>query len=397
MKANIVESVVGLFGVDEKNRIVGKVLLPQDPKRAAEILSEIQNGKITNEMRTLLEDLIKKGYDLITFEDAELARAAYDRFKVATGTENPSKVARGIRSNLGKIAVELDIVKKEDNIHELTHEVSAELARIRIKTMMQRRDLLAIQTIQAIDDFDKTINLFSNRIREWYGIHFPELDRLIEKNETYFRLINALGDKGNFISEDISKMSISPRRSEEISSAAARSLGAEFDEKDLSEIQALCDEALKLIHIREKLDKYLDDVMEEVAPNIRELTGSALGARLISIAGGLQNLARKSSSAIQVLGAEKALFRFLRTGAKPPKHGIIFQHQAIHQASKWHRGKIARALAGKIAIAARADAYTGERIGTKLKADLEERIKEIRSQSFKPPERRKENGKSKFA
>jgi len=235
--------------------------------------------------------------------------------------------------------------------------------------------------------------LFSNRIREWYGTHFPELDRLVEKNETYFRLINTLGDKGNFITEDLSEMSISPRRAEEISSAAARSIGAEFDERDLSEIQALCDEALKLVHVREKLDKYLDDVMEEVAPNIRELTGSALGARLISIVGGLQNLARKSSSTIQVLGAEKALFRFLRTGAKPPKHGIIFQHQAIHQASKWHRGKIARALAGKIAIAARADAYTGERIGAKLKADLEERIKEIRSQSFKPPERRKEKWK----
>ena len=393
MKANIVESVVGLFGVDEKKRIIGKVLLPQDPKQAADILNEIQNGKITNEMRTLLEDLIKKGYDLITFEDEELSRAVYDRFKVETGTEKPSKVARDIRSNLGKIAVELGIVKKEDDIHELTHEVSVELARIRIKTMMQRRDLLAIQTVQAIDDLDKTINLFSNRIREWYGTHFPELDRLVEKNETYFRLINTLGDKGNFITEDLSEMSISPRRAEEISSAAARSIGAEFDERDLSEIQALCDEALKLVHVREKLDKYLDDVMEEVAPNIRELTGSALGARLISIVGGLQNLARKSSSTIQVLGAEKALFRFLRTGAKPPKHGIIFQHQAIHQASKWHRGKIARALAGKIAIAARADAYTGERIGAKLKADLEERIKEIRSQSFKPPERRKEKWK----
>lgn len=390
MKANIVESIAGIFGVDEKGKIVGHVLFVQDPRRIAEILHDIQNGKFVNEMRVLIEDLIKKGYDQFIFEDEELARTAYELLKVKTSTEKPSKAGRNFRSNFSKTMLELGIVKKEDDVGRLAHEVSVELARIRVKILAQRRELLAIQVVQAIDDFDKTINLFSNRLREWYGIHFPELPNLIEKNETFFRLINALGDRSNFTPENLSKLSISHKRVEEISRIAVNSIGAEFDEKDISEIQAVSDSALKLTNIRDKLDRYLDNVMAEVAPNIHELVGPALGAKLIAAAGGLQNLARKSASTIQVLGAEKALFRFLKTGAKPPKHGIIFQHQDIHQASRWQRGKIARALAGKLAIAARADAYTGENVGAKLKAELEERIKEIRSMGTRPPKGRRE-------
>jgi nucleolar protein 56 len=126
--------------------------------------------------------------------------------------------------------------------------------------------------------------------------------------------------------------------------------------------------------------------MEEVAPNIKTLTGSLLGARLIAIAGGLTNLAKRPASTIQVLGAEKALFRSLKTGTRPPKHGIIFQHAYLHDAKRWHRGKIARALAGKLAIAARIDAFGGRCAGEELKANLEKRIEEIREKYVEPPQ-----------
>jgi nucleolar protein 56 len=129
----------------------------------------------------------------------------------------------------------------------------------------------------------------------------------------------------------------------------------------------------------------MDASMEEVAPNVKSLVGSLLGARLIAIAGGLSNLARKPASTIQVLGAEKALFRSLKTGTRPPKHGIIFQHTLLHDAKRWQRGKIARALAGKLAIAARSDAYGGRYIGQDLKANLERRIKEIEEKYSEPP------------
>ena len=111
--------------------------------------------------------------------------------------------------------------------------------------------------------------------------------------------------------------------------------------------------------------------MEEMAPNIRAVAGALLGARMISLAGGLQNLAMRPASTIQVLGAEKALFRSLKTGARPPKHGLIFQHTLLHDAKRWQRGKIARVIAGKLAIAARADAFgEGHYIGDRLKETL---------------------------
>ena len=125
--------------------------------------------------------------------------------------------------------------------------------------------------------------------------------------------------------------------------------------------------------------------MEEVAPNTKAVAGALLGARLIAIAGSLQNLAMRPASTIQVLGAEKALFRSLKTGARPPKHGLIFQHALLHDAKRWQRGKIARVIAGKLAIAARADAFGGRYVGDKLKADIDKRIAEIQEKYKEPP------------
>jgi nucleolar protein 56 len=129
----------------------------------------------------------------------------------------------------------------------------------------------------------------------------------------------------------------------------------------------------------------MDSLMEEVAPNIKAIVGSLLGARLIALTGGLANLARMPASTIQVLGAEKALFRSLKTGTRPPKHGIIFQHTLIHEAKRWQRGKMARAIAGKLAIAARTDAYSSKYIGDGLKASLDRRITEIQQKYAEPP------------
>jgi len=125
--------------------------------------------------------------------------------------------------------------------------------------------------------------------------------------------------------------------------------------------------------------------MDEVAPNTKTIAGSLLGARLIAIAGSLRNLAMRPASTIQVLGAEKALFRSLKTGARPPKHGLIFQHALLHDAKRWQRGKIARAIAGKLAIAIRIDAFGGNYVGDRLKADLDRRIEEIRQKYSEPP------------
>jgi len=207
----------------------------------------------------------------------------------------------------------------------------------------------------------------------------------VEKHETYARLVVDLGRRENFTAENLEKQGLPKVRAEHIAVSAEKSMGADLEEEDLMQIQALCKNTLQLYDDRQSLEGFIDSIMEDVAPNIKSLVGSLLGARLIALTGGLTNLAKMPASTVQVLGAEKALFRSLKTGTRPPKHGIIFQHTLIHEAKRWQRGKVARALAGKLAIAARTDAFSGKYIGDNLKTGLEKRIKEIQEKYEEPP------------
>ena len=260
-----------------------------------------------------------------------------------------------------------------------------EIAKLRVKGAVEQRDLIVAQAIQTLDDLDRTVNLFMGRLREWYGTHFPELDRLIEKHETYARLVVNLGERENFTLEALEKEDIPKGKAEAVVQMAETSMGADISTKDLAQIQALSRDILNLYELRGNMESYLDNTMEEVARNMKVMVGSLLGARLIAMAGSLRNLAMRPASTIQVLGAEKALFRSLKTGARPPKHGLIFQAALLHDAKRWQRGKIARALAGKLSIAARADAFGGRYIGDRLKADLDRRIAEIKEKYKEPP------------
>jgi len=245
--------------------------------------------------------------------------------------------------------------------------------------------MVVAQAVQALDDLDRTINLLMSRTREWYGVHFPELDRLVDKHETYARLIINLGNRESFTVENLRKEDIPAAKADGIAKTAEKSMGADLSENDLEQIRLLCGDILKLYELRQSMENYLDKTMEQVAPNTKALVGSLLGARLIAVSGGLMNLARRPASTIQVLGAEKALFRSLKTGTRPPKHGMIFQHTLLHDAKRWQRGKIARALAGKVAIAVRADAFGRRDISDRLKADLDKRIEEIGQKYAEPP------------
>jgi nucleolar protein 56 len=223
------------------------------------------------------------------------------------------------------------------------------------------------------------------RIREWFGLHYPELDRLLDKHETYARLVVNLGTRENFTAQQLENEGLPKNKSQTMAEVASASMGADLGDEDLAQIQAMCRNILELYKVRQSLENYVETVMEEVAPNTKTIAGSLLGARLIAIAGGLTNLAKLPASTMQVLGAEKALFRSLKTKARPPKHGIIFQHPLIHDAKRWQRGKIARALAGKLSIAARVDAFKGKYAGDELKAELDKRVEEIKERYENPP------------
>jgi nucleolar protein 56 len=205
-----------------------------------------------------------------------------------------------------------------------------------------------------------------------------------------------LGDRENCTPENLEKENIPKERAALISKAAESSMGADIAERDLIQIQDLAKNVLEFYELRKNMDNYVDRTMEEMAPNVRAVAGALLGARLIAIAGSLQTLAMRPASTIQVLGAEKALFRSLKTGARPPKHGLIFQHTLLHDAKRWQRGKIARVIAGKLAIAARADAFGGRFIADDLKADINKRLEEIREKYKEPPPPKEPKPKQSF-
>ncbi len=384
MKATIIGCVIGVLGFDEKGKLIGRELFPKDAAVIAEKLAEIESGRIVKELAALIQNLKEKGYTTFIFESHEIARKVHEEMGVDVDVEKPSSAGETLRENMGKFAVETRFVKEPVEITRWIHDVSMELTKTRIKKATEKRDLLVSQTIMALDDLDKTTNLFMNRVREWYGLHLPELDGLVEKHETYARLVLNLGNKENFTMENLEKEGLPMNKSLQVSHAAKSSMGADLYGADLDQIRLMCRQTLQLYETKASLEKYLDGLMGEVAPNLHALAGPTLGARLIALAGGLSNLAKMPASTVQVLGAEKALFRSLKTGARPPKHGIIFQHPLIHGAKRWLRGKLARALAGKLMIAIRADAFSGGYIGDRLKEGLNRRIGEIEKRYAEP-------------
>jgi nucleolar protein 56 len=384
MKAFIIQYPFGVAAFDDKNSLVDRVLFVKKPKPAAQSLLKAESGQVSDELFSLITLLKNAGYDTFVFENANLANEVYRKMNVSAETAKPAE-SEELRSRMNQVGLETGFAADEGALSLWNRNVSMELAKLRIKGASEKRDLIIAQGIQTLDDLDRTVNLFMGRLREWYSVYFPELDRLVEKHETYSRLVMNLGYREDFTPESLEKEGIANERAQIIVKAAESSMGADISEPDLAMIKQLAKNVLDFYELRKNMENYVDRTMEEMAPNVRAVAGALLGARLIAIAGSLRNLAMRPASTIQVLGAEKALFRSLKTGARPPKHGLIFQHTLLHDAKRWQRGKIARVIAGKLAIAARADAFGGRFIGDNLKAAINKRLEEIREKYKEPP------------
>jgi len=374
---------LALMVLDDGGRIVASVRLPEDSAKAAEELMLLEGGEVPPSLVALLEKV--KGLDELVIEDADLKDKLVKHFPGTVLVQPNNSVVSSFRERLPEYFKVLNV--SEEQYRSFVYEVSLALARRKVRKAAEKRDLFIAQAISALDDINKTLNLFSSRVREWYSLHFPELDELLEDHEDFVKVVSKVGSRDAITEEALKAIGIKEELAKKIAEAAETSMGADLAEFDLQAIRLLADVTLDLFERRRALEKYIDEAMMEVAPNIRGLVGPLLGARLIALAGGLAKLATLPASTIQVLGAEKALFRALRTGGKPPKHGVIFQHPAIHRSPKWQRGKIARALAAKLAIAARIDAFTGEYKADELKEQLEQRIKEIKTLYAKPPKK----------
>ncbi len=377
------DTLVGAVAVAEDGSVEYVAVPKEDRGYIIERALKIEEGEVSSELVELVSKVVKPDTVFVVSTEAEASFLAQRSLKYLVDPRDP--LILRARELLPSLAVKAGLVDSEVKFYETVYEISLAVTRYKLRREALKRDLMAIQAIRAIDDLDKTINLFASRLREWYSIHFPELDDLVKEHEEYSTLVSRLGSRDAFTVENLARLGIKGGRAERIAKVAVESIGAEISELDLGKIREFSDLVLKLYGIRRDLSEYLEQVMKEVAPNTTELVGPLLGARLLSLAGSLADLAKLPASTIQVLGAEKALFRALRTGGRPPKHGVIFQYPEIHKSPKWQRGKIARALATKLAIAARADYYTGRFIADRLRKLLEDRIKEVKTLYAKPP------------
>lgn len=393
-KAFIVESVIGVLALNDDGSIAAYARSPESVDDIVEYLLGIETGAQTQQHTDVFTKLKEKGVDSVVVEALSTAKIASAHGLTAEVSPG-NTVALQARNRLAELAVETGFASSPDEFFKKLHEIMLEYTRRKLRREAQKRDLLAVQAIRAIDDIDKTINLYVARLREWYGVHFPELDEAIKEHPEYAKLVFELGHRSNFTKENLVKLGYSEEKAEKLAELAKNSIGADLSDFDMNYIKILAGIILDLYRLRDTLDEYIEAVMKEVAPNITALVGAKLGARLLSLAGGLEKLAKLPASTIQVLGAEKALFRALRTGGKPPKHGVIFQHPYIHKSPRWQRGKIARALASKLAIAAKIDCFSGRLMGDKLVKEFEERVEEIKKLYPKPPPKKEEEKKPK--
>ena len=348
----------------------------------------MQNGNVIPELEEVIKEITQLNYNELVVEDPKLARSLKN---VSTTVESPSMAGRVLRSKLLSFMHEFEQWKSDEEVFQFIQKINIQLTRQKIKEISEQKDQFIAQAIEAVDDSDKALNVFASRIREWYGLHFPELDKNLASHPSYVRIVGRVGNRDQISAKKLGELLGFPsQRAAEVEKLASKSMGGSITEFELNPLQKFAIMTEQLFENRDQLANYIDEAMQEVAPNMRALVGALLGARLISLAGGLTRLARMPASTVQVLGAEKALFRSLRTGARPPKHGIIFQWEEIHGAQYWLKGKIARALAGKLSIASRIDLYSGEYMGDNLLQDVKKRIEDIKKKYPTAPKRVKQ-------
>ncbi|MBN1170490.1 NOP58 family protein [Candidatus Micrarchaeota archaeon] len=246
-----------------------------------------------------------------------------------------------------------------------------------VKEALKSRDMLLTGVTKSIEDLDKTINLLGERLEDWYGVYFPEIK---ENDKIRFSHIVLIVDRENLDKKELAS-EFGQKAADSIAASAEKSLGANLSAEDLAECQSLASSIISLGKLREKQVGYQTKIAGELCPNLSEVGTPEIAAKLVSHVGSLSRLAMLPASAIQVIGAEKALFKHLKNKRiPPPKHGIIFQHAKISSSPKKVRGKIARTLANNLSMAAKADAFTKNKLGLQLREKFEKRYAEIMKQ-----------------
>lgn len=311
-----------------KEEIVDRLISLENKEIASEEIEIIK--ELEGEFDTIFIESNKKTSDYKNFKNVEI--------------KTPNLGGEILRENFDKYLNEFDISDEEFS------ETYRKLSLYKLKELSKSEDKHLIQAINSIDDIDEAISKLIERIREWYELYFPEMN-VIHNNETYIKLI----------AENKSKEKIIEAKGDAFSIDIDEFDDDEINSEDLEILNDYANSIYELQKTRKNIEKYIDVKMESIAPNLKALVGSTLGAKLISHAGGIKRLSTYPSSTVQIMGAEKALFRHLRSGDRPPKYGLIYQHPKVRGSKWWNRGKIARTLASRISLATRKDVYTKDK------------------------------------
>ena len=321
---------------------------------ALEEAAAIIEGKVTPRLSSLLDSIKDEKNVSLAVADPKLGVAIgkIPGLEIkAIADSSTADLYRAIRTHLPSLIPGL----VPEDVNTMSLGLSHSLARHKLKFSPDKIDTMIVQAIALLDDLDKELNTYAMRVKEWYGWHFPEMAKILNDNLAYAKVVIKMGMRENWEASDLAE--ILPEEIETaVKSAADRSMGTEITQEDLENIQALAEQVVCLTEYRQQLASYLSARMHAIAPNLTILVGDLVGARLIAHAGSLMNLSKSPASTIQILGAEKALFRALKTKHDTPKYGLIYHASLIGQATGKNKGKMARVLAAKAAIGTRVDA-----------------------------------------
>jgi len=356
-KISKVDSLTKAFETPEKaNKIVSLQKFQRfkntaDALKATTALVDSKLGKSLKKFLTK-EIVNKELTDQLAVVDSKLGGIIKEKLGIPVVQESTIfELHRAVRSQVEHLISGLT----EGDLNTMSLGLAHSMSRYKLKFSPDKVDTMIVQAISLLDDLDKELNTYAMRVREWYGWHFPEMGKIVPDNILYAKTAKKLGSRSNVATTDLTDF-LPEELEEEVKEAAQISMGTEVSEEDLDSIRALCDQVINIHEYREQLFEYLKNRMQAIAPNLTVIVGELVGARLIAHAGSLLALAKAPASTVQILGAEKALFRALKTKKETPKYGLIYHASLVGQAGPKIKGKISRVLAAKAALAIRFDA-----------------------------------------
>ncbi|CAG9312763.1 unnamed protein product [Blepharisma stoltei] len=349
----------------------------KDAKSALQAAASLANHELSRSLTKFLrKNIVQQEIDdeLIVL-DKKLRSAIEDKLGIkCLYSSKYQELIRGIRTQIEGLIAGLSAQEQKAMALGLAHS----LCRHTLKFSIDKVDTMVVQAVNLLDDIDKELNNYAMRLKEWYSWHFPELARIVTDNVEYAKCVNAIKERQNTAKVNLASIITDEDIIEEIKEAAELSMGTEITQDDMDNMKALCDQVISLSEYRTNLSEYLKNRMNAIAPNLTVLVGELVGARLIAHAGSLVNLAKHPASTIQILGAEKALFRAIRTKHDTPKYGLLYHASIVGQATPKTKGKISRSLAAKCALCIRMDALGDQEtatIGLQHKEALDKRVK----------------------